>query len=97
MVILCFPRPESITTAHDHLERILIDEDVMQQLKAWEAEKSSNAMFKSMMNYVHRVETILFFVEASRNADLNLHLQAGEALSKLFFCPGSAMVYCRYA
>jgi len=38
-----------------------------------------------MMNYVHRVETILFFVEASRNADLNLHLQAGEALSKLFF------------
>ena len=85
MVILCFPSPESITTAHDHLERILIDEDVMQQLKAWEAEKSSNAMFKSMMNYVHRVETILFFVEASRNADLNLHLQAGEALSKLFF------------
>ena len=77
--------PESMTTAHGHLERILIDEDVMQQLKAWEAEKSSNAMFRSMMNYVHRVEAILFFVEASRNADLNLHLQAGEALSKLFF------------
>jgi len=57
-----------------------------------------------MMNYVHRVETILFFVEASRNADLNLHLQADEALSKLFFCSGSdkvqtplATVYCRYA
>ncbi len=38
-----------------------------------------------MMNYLHRVETILLFVEASRNADLALHLQAGEALSKLFF------------
>ena len=37
------------------------------------------------MNYIHRVETILAFVAASRNADLKLHLQAGEALSKLFF------------
>ena len=42
-------------------------------------------MFRSMMNYLHRVETILYFVAASRNADLHLHLEAGEALSKLFF------------
>ena len=42
-------------------------------------------MFKSLMNYLHRVETILFFVEASRNADIALHLEAGEALSKRFF------------
>ena len=42
-------------------------------------------MFKSTMNYLHRVETILLFVETSRNADLTLHQQAGEALSKLFF------------
>ena len=42
-------------------------------------------MFRSMMMYLHRVETILLFVAASRNADLNLHLQAGEALNKLFF------------
>ena len=42
-------------------------------------------MFKSMMNYLHRVETILLFVEASRNADLALHLEAGDALGKLFF------------
>ncbi len=40
---------------------------------------------KSMMNYLRRVETILLFVEASRNADLALHLEAGEALGKLFF------------
>ena len=37
------------------------------------------------MSYMHRVESILFFVAASRNADLDLHLVAGEAISKLFF------------
>lgn len=37
------------------------------------------------MNYLHCVETILSFIAATRNADLELHLQAGEALSKLFF------------
>lgn len=31
------------------------------------------------------METILYFVAASRNGGLYLHLQAGEALSKLFF------------
>ena len=31
------------------------------------------------------MDIILHFVEASRNSDLTLHLQAGEALSKLFF------------
>ena len=36
-------------------------------------------------NYLHRVEAILFFVAATRNAELELHLQAGEHLSKLFF------------
>ena len=50
-----------------------------------EGEKAQNAMFRSLMNYLHRVETILYFVAASRNADLHLHLQAGETLSKLFF------------
>ena len=42
-------------------------------------------MFKSTMNYLHRVETSLFFVAASWTTDLKLHLEAGEALSKLFF------------
>ena len=51
----------------------------------WQNQKSSNAMFKSLMNYLHRVQTILFFVEASRNADLALHLEAGDALGKMFF------------
>ena len=35
--------------------------------------------------YLHLVKVILLFVEASRNADIALHLEAGEALSKLFF------------
>ncbi|KAI4830142.1 hypothetical protein KUCAC02_001794 [Chaenocephalus aceratus] len=43
--------------------------------------KSQHAMYKAMMSYLHRVETILFFVASTRNADLELHLQAGEALN----------------
>jgi len=57
----------------------------MKRLHDWEEQKAKNAMFRSMMNYLHRVETIRYFVAASRNADLHLHLEAGEALSKLFF------------
>ena len=60
----------------------------MKRLHDWEEQKAKNAMFRSMMNYLHGVETILYFVAASRNADLHLHLEAGEALSKLFFAMG---------
>ena len=71
-------------TANISLLQVLTNEGVIEQLKKWEYEKSSNAVFKAMFNYLHWVETILFFIEASRNADLALHLQAGEELSKLF-------------
>ena len=71
--------------AKDHLLQILTDEDFIEQLKTWEAEKCSNAMFKSITNYLQCVQTILFFVEAPRNSDLVLHLQTKEPLSKLFF------------
>ncbi|KAJ8050412.1 hypothetical protein HOLleu_03610 [Holothuria leucospilota] len=37
------------------------------------------------MNYIHRVENILYFVEVSRNSDLVLNLKVGESLSKVFF------------
>ena len=77
--------PERVRIAHTNLIQVLINEDVIQQLKMWQNQKSSNAMFKSLMNYLHRVQTILFFVEASRNADLALHLEAGDALGKMFF------------
>ena len=76
---------DAIRIANTSLLQVLANEDINQQLKKWEDQKSSNAMFKSMMNYLHRVKTILLFVEASRNADLALHLEAGDALSKLFF------------
>ena len=76
---------DCIRVANTSLLQVLSKENVIQQLKTWESQKSSNAMFKSMMNYLHRVKVILLFVEASRNADIALHLVAGEALSKLFF------------
>lgn len=77
-------RSESVRLAPDHLRQVLY-EDFFHQFEAWETEKSSYTVFKSVMNYLHRVESILFFVAASRNSDLALHLEAGEALSKLFF------------
>jgi len=59
--------------------------DLITVFQEWEKQRSKNAMFKTTMNYIHRVEAILLFVAATRNADLELHLKAGEQLSKLFF------------
>ena len=78
-------RAESVKQANAHLLQTLTQENVMKRLRDWEEQKAKNAMFRSMMNYLHRVATILYFVAASRNADLHLHLEAGDALSKLFF------------
>ena len=77
-LLLLFPQ-------NAHLLHTLNQGNLMKRLQDWEAQKAQNPMFRSLMNYLHRVETILYFVAASRNADLHLHLQAGEALSKLFF------------
>ena len=76
-------KAEYVKQASAHLLQTLTQENVMKRLHDWEEQKAKNAMFRSMMNYLHRAETILYFVAASRNADL--HLEAGEALSKLFF------------
>ena len=65
---------------------------VITAFQEWEEQKSQNGMFKSMMNYLYRVEPILLFIAATRKADLELHRQAGEALSKLF----SAMDRIKY-
>ena len=78
-------KAEYVKQANAHLLQTLTQENVMKRLHDWEKQKAKNAMFRSMMNYLHRVETILYFVAASRNADLHLHLEGGEALSKLFF------------
>ena len=54
-------------------------------LSEWE-ERGTNVMFRSTINYLHRVEkTAHFFLSVSRNADLELHIQDEEALRKL--CP----------
>jgi hypothetical protein len=53
---------EAVKTAHTNLLQAMDNDDVEIKLRDWEAKKSKNAMFKAMMNYIHRVETILFFV-----------------------------------
>ena len=68
---------ESVMQANAHLQQTLIQENVMKRLHDWEEQKAKNAMFRSMMNYLHRVETIVYFVAASRNTDLHLHLEVG--------------------
>ena len=72
-------------SANNTLLEAFTTAEVVETFTEWEVQRSKHAMFKSIMNYLHRVETILFFVAASRNADLALHLQAAEALNKFFF------------
>ena len=75
----------SVKQANTNILHFLADNKVFEKFQDWEKQKSKNAMFKSMMNYLHRVETILHFVAATRNADIHLHLEAGENLSRMFF------------
>lgn len=76
---------ESVKQANTTLLHALTSADVITVFRDWEKKRSKNSMFCAMMSYLHRVEAILFFVAATRNADLDFHLQAGEQLSKLFF------------
>jgi len=78
--------PQYIWITNSSLLEVLKKEEVIQQLKAREEQKPCNAWFKSLMNYVRWVETILIFVYRSiQKCDITLHLEAGEALSKLSF------------
>ena len=64
-----------LVNAYIHLLQTMINADMMRKFQDREAQRcKKNAMFKPMMNYLHRVETILFFVAVSRTADLKLHL-----------------------
>ncbi|KAK7086505.1 hypothetical protein SK128_012263 [Halocaridina rubra] len=78
-------KAESVKQASVNLLQTLSEGNVVKRLLDWEEQNTKNAIFRSMMNYLHQVEVILHFVAASRNADLHLHLGAGETLSKLFF------------
>ena len=84
-VVMRRPKADSVKQANASLLQTLFQQNVAKRLQEWEEQKSEEAMFRSLMNYLHRVETILYFIRASRDADLHLHLEAGEALSKLFF------------
>ena len=59
------------------------DESFIENLKTLEKEKCSNAMLKETLNCLHHIHT--FFIESLRKPDLNLYLQAEEALNKSFF------------
>jgi len=84
-------KAESVKQANSTLlETLTTAADLITVFQELEKQRSKNAMFKAMMNCIHRVEAILLFVAATRNADLELHLKAGEQLSKLFFAFGSA-------
>ena len=72
-------------TNNTHLETAICTANVTEEFQTWKQRRSKNAMFKATLNYMHRVEGVLFFVTASRNADMTLHLAEGEQKSKLFF------------
>ena len=59
-------RAESVKQAHTNFLQALTIAEVLQIFQNWEVQRSKNAMFKSMMNYLHRVKTIIFFVAASK-------------------------------
>jgi len=49
-------RPASVQQANVHLMHTLTQESVMKRLQDWKAQKTQNAMFHSLMNYLHRVK-----------------------------------------
>ena len=50
----------TVQKANDNLMDVLTQKNVIQRLEKWKTQKSRNAMFLSLMNYLHRVETILY-------------------------------------
>ena len=71
--------------ANARLETAMCTANVMEEFQVWKQRLSKNAMFRATLNYMHRAEVVLFFVAASRNADMTIRVAAGEQLSKLFF------------
>ena len=75
----------SVKHANTRLETAICTANVMDEFRTWKRRRSKNAMVTATLHYMHRVEVVLFFVAASCNADMTLHLATGEQLSKLFF------------
>lgn len=78
-------KEESVKQANSSLQDIMAKESFEQAFETWKKTKCKNVMFAFITNYLCRVEAILHFIAASRNADWELHLEAAESLSKLFF------------
>ncbi|KAJ8364290.1 hypothetical protein SKAU_G00131210 [Synaphobranchus kaupii] len=57
-------KAESAKQANTTLLEALATAEVVKAFNEWEAQKAQNGMFRSIMNYLHRVETVLFFVAA---------------------------------
>ena len=56
-------RSDGVLIAHQHLCQAFMEKDILPLFASWEAAKSSkSAMFRSLMNYLHRVKTIMFFL-----------------------------------
>ena len=68
----------SVKQASTRLETAICTANVMEEFQTWKQRRSKDAMFRATLNYMHRVEVVLFFAAASRNADMTLHLAAGE-------------------
>ena len=75
-------KADLVKSAYIHILQTMTNANMMRKFQAQRCKK--NAMFKSMMNDLHRVETILFFVAASWTADLKLHLES----KQIIFCNG---------
>jgi len=77
---------ESVREAKSCLEKAMTS-DIVTTFNLWKEKRSKDAMFMATLNYLQFVEILLFFFffAASRNADMELHLAAGEQLNKLFF------------
>ncbi len=55
-------KAEAVKCANTHLVETLANNSIMKNFQDWEVQRSENAIFRSMMMYLHRVETILFFI-----------------------------------
>ena len=61
----------SVKQANPRLETAICTANVMEEFQTWKQRWSKNAMFRATLNYMHRVEVVVFFVAASRNADMS--------------------------
>ena len=78
-------RQQSVKRTKTHLETAICTANVTEEFQTWKQRRTKNAMFRATLNYMHRGEVFFFFVAASRNADMTLHLAEGEQQNKLFF------------